>query len=59
MVKFIRTSGAATRMFKDLYAYADDQVDTDFGDVFFEQLEEFAFYGELSKHLDFETLDKD
>lgn len=58
MVKFIPASGAATRMFKNLYAYLEDQVDTDFVDTFFEYLEEFAFYEDLKKHLDMVGLDK-
>lgn len=58
MLKFIPASGAATRMFKDLYAYLEDQVDTKFVEAFFKHLEEFAFYEELKKPLDMELLDK-
>lgn len=58
MVKFVPASGAATRMFKDLYAYLENQEETDFIIHFFEHLETFAFYSELSKQLDFESLDK-
>lgn len=46
-VKFIPASGAATRMFRDLYNYLDNQVDTTFINHFFDQLESFAFYEEL------------
>lgn len=55
--KFIPASGAATRMFKDLYAYVENQIDTDFVDYFFEQLENFAFYKELNTHIDIKSLD--
>src|SRR5690625_3088174 len=58
MMKFIPSSGAATRMFKDLYAYLDEQKNTDFIDYFFDHLEEFAFYKELSTHIDIKSLDK-
>lgn len=58
-IKFIPASGAATRMFKDLYAYLDDQVETDFVEEFFDSLEDFAFYGELKQIIDIDTLNKD
>ena len=56
--KFVPASGAATRMFKDLYAF----LDTSDEDVpalaakqpyadFFKRLEDFAFYNDLKKHL--------
>lgn len=57
-IKFIPASGAATRMFKNLYSYLDDQVDTDFIEDFFIHLEEFAFYEELKMNIDMEQLDK-
>lgn len=53
-IKFIPASGAATRMFKSLYAFLDDHVETDFIGVFFENLEKFAFYDLL----DMQGLDK-
>lgn len=56
--KFIPASGAATCMFKDLYIYLEEQVDTDFIDYFFEHLESFAFYEELRRHINFEQIDK-
>lgn len=58
-VKFIPASGAATRMFKDLYAYLDNQETTEFISIFFDNLENFAFYETLSKHIDFAQVDKD
>jgi len=57
MAKFIPASGAATRMFKHLYAYLDNQTNTDFVDQFFDHLEEFAFYDELRTHIDLEQMD--
>jgi len=57
-VKFIPASGAATRMFKQLYAFIDEQENTEFIDTFFDHLEEFAFYDELLKYIDMERLDK-
>src|SRR5699024_7592475 len=58
-VKFIPASGAATRMFKDLYAYLEDQVATDFVEHFFNHLEDFAFYEDLNECVDLSRLDKD
>lgn len=46
-VKFIPASGAATRMFKDLYTYLEDRVETPFIRRFFDHLSYFAFYDEL------------
>ena len=57
-IKFIPASGAATRMFKDLYTYLEDQKNTDFIDTFFDQLEHFAFFEELNEEIDIKTLDK-
>ncbi len=53
-IKFIPASGAATRMFKNLYAFLDDKVETDFINTFFNNLEAFAFY----KLLEIEGLEK-
>src|SRR5699024_9723266 len=58
-LKFIPASGAATRMFKDLYAYLEDEETTDFVDHFFDCLEEFAFYEDLNECVDMDKLDKD
>lgn len=57
-LKFIPASGAATRMFRNLYAYLDDQVNTDFINHFFDNLEVFAFYEELADRVGMENLDK-
>lgn len=57
-IKFTPASKVATRMFKHLYTYLDDQITNNFVDQFFNHLEEFAFYDELSRSADFEKLDK-
>lgn len=57
-VKFVPASGAATRMFKNLYTYLDDQENTDYMKYFFAHLEEFAFYEELKKRVNMDQLDK-
>ena len=51
--KFVPASGAATRMFKDLYEYmqADDQEKPAITEVF-DRLQDFAFYPELKKIMD-------
>ncbi len=60
IVKFVPASGAATRMFKDLFSFMDDwtgsvdiENDNKFSMVleFFENLPQFAFYNELSEVL--------
>lgn len=50
VTKFVPASGAASRMFKDLYAFlgADyDEPTTDFEKTFFDNLRRFAFFGKL------------
>lgn len=50
--KFVPASGAATRMFKDLFAFlsADYPVPTtDFEKKFFENIDHFAFYDDLNE----------
>ncbi|MBO7467988.1 MAG: DUF4301 family protein [Bacteroidaceae bacterium] len=65
VVKFVPASGAASRMFKNLFAFLNgpsDEPTTDFENIFFDHLAFFAFYDSLSKccsHLygkDVETL---
>ncbi len=60
IVKFVPASGAATRMFKDLFSFMDEwsgsvniENDKKFNLVleFFEKLPQFAFYNELSEVL--------
>ncbi|MBO1266313.1 DUF4301 family protein [Proteiniclasticum sp. SCR006] len=58
-VKFIPASGVATRMFEDLYKYKVDQIETESIRRFFEELEDFAFYKDLSGFMEKEHLQKD
>ena len=46
LMKFVPASGAATRMFKSLFAAMDGKSDKSV-DAFFEQIKEFAFYDDL------------
>lgn len=49
VVKFVPASGAASRMFKSLYAFLDSEGEmADSEKIFFEQIEKFAFYSELN-----------
>ncbi len=50
VVKFVPASGAASRMFKDMFAFVDADYDvptTDFEKKYFDHIEKFAFYDEL------------
>ena len=50
--KFQPASGAASRMFKNLFAFINEgksQPDTDFERQFFEGISQFAFYSQLNK----------
>lgn len=47
IVKFVPASGAATRMFQNLYTYLENKKETDFIKDFFDNLEKFSFYNEL------------
>ncbi|MGN1376494.1 MAG: DUF4301 family protein [Prevotella sp.] len=52
IVKFVPASGAASRMFKDMFAFVDADYDvptTDFEKKFFDNIRDFAFYDELDK----------
>lgn len=47
VVKMVPASGAASRMFKDVFAFLNgkkDKPDTDFIKTFFEKIEDFAFF---------------
>ena len=47
VVKFVPASGAASRMFKNMFAFVDADYDvptTDFEKKYFDQIEKFAFY---------------
>ena len=51
IVKFVPASGAASRMFKDMFAFLNgdhDQPSTDFEKKYFENIDKFAFYNELN-----------
>ena len=50
VVKFVPASGAASRMFKNMFAFVDGDSDvptTDFEKKFFNEIEHFAFYDAL------------
>lgn len=52
VVKFVPASGAASRMFKNMFAFANadyDEPTTDFEKQFFNHIREFAFREELCK----------
>ncbi|SFQ27091.1 protein of unknown function [Desemzia incerta] len=57
-VKFVPASGAATRMFKDLYTFLEDEKETDFTEHFFSHLEQFAFYEDLAEYIEANKIDK-
>ncbi len=52
VVKFVPASGAASRMFKDLFGFLSADYNdptTDFEKMFFEQITRFAFYADLNE----------
>ncbi len=51
VLKMVPASGAASRMFKDLYSFLNgkhDKPDTDFVKKFFDEIEDFAFFHRLN-----------
>ncbi len=51
IIKFVPASGAASRMFKDLFEFVDgesDEPQNAFMKKFFEEIEKFAFYDDLN-----------
>ena len=58
-VKFVPASGAATRMFKELFEYVNDDKRTAGIDKLITNLEKFAFFAELAKYLNPQIDDKD
>ncbi len=51
VMKMVPASGAASRMFKDLFAFLNgksEKPDTDFMKAFFDHIEEFAFFTRLN-----------
>jgi hypothetical protein len=57
-VKLIPASGAATRMFEDLYKYLEDKVATESINQFFDELEKITFYEEIKDFIQKENIDK-
>ncbi len=51
IVKFVPASGAATRMFKDLFEYLQSGTHNKVSQTIINKLTEFAFYKDLIKHL--------
>lgn len=52
IVKFVPASGAASRMFKNMFAFVDADYDvptTDFEKKYFNEIEKFAFYDALNE----------
>ena len=52
IVKFVPASGAASRMFKDMFAFVDADYDVptkDFEKKYFSQIHDFAFFGALDE----------
>ncbi|MBQ8958270.1 MAG: DUF4301 family protein [Bacteroidales bacterium] len=45
--KFVPASGAASRMFKDLFAFIENGAETNFTDIFFAHIHNFAFFDDL------------
>ena len=58
-IKFVPASGAATRMFKELFEYVNDDKRTAGIDKLITNLEKFAFFPELAKYLEPQIDDKD
>jgi len=47
--KFVPASGAASRMFKDLFTFIETAEETKFTDIFFAHIHSFAFFSDLNK----------
>ena len=58
-IKFVPASGAATRMFKELFEYVNDDKRTAGIDKLIVNLEKFAFFPELAKFLQPQIDDKE
>ncbi len=58
LMKFVPASGAATRMFKSLFAALEGKSDKS-TDAFFAQLTDFAFYDDLKAAMSHDGLDLD
>jgi hypothetical protein len=57
LLKFVPASGAATRMFKSLYSFLQENKRDKSVDEFFQNLPQFAFYEDLKFALDSDQLD--
>lgn len=57
LLKFVPASGAASRMFKSLYAAKEEGALDKSVEQFDQEIENFAFFGALSKYLKENTLD--
>jgi hypothetical protein len=57
-VKFIPASGAATRMFEDLYKYLENKADDDSINKFFNELEDITFYEDIKEFIEGENINK-
>jgi hypothetical protein len=58
-VKFIPASGAATRMFEDLYKYLENKEDNDSINKFFNEIEDITFYEDIKDFIENENINKD
>ena len=47
--KFVPASGAASRMFKDLFNFIETAEETKFTDIFFAHIHSFAFFSDLNE----------
>ena len=52
IVKFVPASGAATRMFKELFEFVNDGRRGKGVDTLLENIEKFAFYPELARYIE-------
>ncbi|MCM1035325.1 MAG: DUF4301 family protein [Paludibacter sp.] len=59
ILKFVPASGAASRMFKDLFSYMDGGESTPFIQQFLSNLSKFAFYNELQKRIQQQGAEQD
>ncbi len=59
IVKFVPASGAATRMFKELFEFVNDGRRGKGVDTLLENIEKFAFYPELARYIEAGASDKD
>lgn len=47
--KFVPASGAATRMFKNLFDFLETSIQNEYINYFFDNIDQFAFYADLNK----------